>query len=1156
MVLSLLDRIRAALTSVDLDRNEFEQRAMMLLKDIYPTLVPIAGGTDFGRDGDARDDGATIRFMATTGSDVARNLRTGLVRLEEEDEERARVVVATSQPETARLKRRLQETAADHGSELVELHGRQWLAAALHDHPEHRLALLGITGDPPALVPGEVVIARLGLVEGDLIGREEELAAIAQAADNDVLLVGRAGAGKSRLAAAIPGALFANTDAAIERIGDDIRSARPQTVVVDDAVRALATLRGLIALREEGLDFRIVATAWPDHAAAIVDVLPMTVIDVRLLERAEGAEVLRSMGIGNDTLIGMILDQAEGRAGWMALLGSLALRGSVNEVIDGVALASEVRRFARRAASALPISRDAALDVLGAVALGGHLPDTDVGTLAAHNLLPRPDVLTALESFTDHGLLDYHRGGYSAPVLPVRAAIVASLLEPRLRLDVTEILSWPWTDAHAGLKTLLYAAHRGASRASAEVLRLTPAALNDVRTHRERETLQGLIALNRRTSNQVVDAIDRELRTAAVDTPAALGARESWAEALATAARHHGDDRALDLLVTMALTSQGGHNDMIRRPLIELAHRGNIQDRGTFGHRQALLDAVARNSDRLTAHAPDLAGQLLAAACSPEGSFTATDPIEGMSLTYTTYLEGPQVLRRITDELWPQAVEMAVDLPPAAVRQVLDKLADWARCAHGGGQVHLGDESVDAAARHLRTAVSDLRAICAESPSLSHMWNVRAEWYDTPHERLDIPSAYWAILPPHERARLDDESFDLRIDREQQSQELQQAAAELRVRGTRDALEQVASWLRDHDDDVELRAMAARLLRELPEAGDASETLAVAITIHGLGGALRELMTRCIEEEPDRWPTWWPDLYGQPSWRDEVLSVAVSDDHDADDLRQLGASLLTADDAWKYRNLFILEAEPGGVLDLLLSSDIPELRDAAAVAFALHPDDRGPAVPNEWAQRWEDAFLKVSVPTNRNSGWRWTQLTRRLGEQRPDLLIRWVSRRLEDDIDRSTHIDQITEVVDSLPLEHRLELLREHRDTPARPWLVKHALGHDAGAAIAAIDAGVVEPAEVAGIGHDERPDEWFEQVAPALLDHGIEAAHLAPALEPMTLWGGPDAFTSIAEYAAELSQREDARLAEIGRVAEEYFRQRAADATNRERERRVRGLQ
>jgi len=61
-----------------LNPDTFELCANDLLRDIYPSLVPVVGGGDAGRDGETADGRMGRILVCTTAKDVIRNLRRSL----------------------------------------------------------------------------------------------------------------------------------------------------------------------------------------------------------------------------------------------------------------------------------------------------------------------------------------------------------------------------------------------------------------------------------------------------------------------------------------------------------------------------------------------------------------------------------------------------------------------------------------------------------------------------------------------------------------------------------------------------------------------------------------------------------------------------------------------------------------------------------------------------------------------------------------------------------------------------------------------------------------------------------------------------------------------------------------------------------------------
>lgn len=1156
-MLTLLSRIQRELQVQRLNHAVFETVAMGLLRPIYPTLAPITGGTDDGRDADAADEGGVLRVLATTADDVERNLRDGLSQLAKKRHDHARVVVVTSQPASATRRRKLKAIAQERGADLVEVYDRSWLALALHDVPGFRRELLDITGDPPALVEGDVVVRRLGLIEAAYVGREEELQRASDASAGDVVVVGRAGLGKTRFAAELDGTLFVNPDAPMDRIADDIRALEPAIVVVDDGGRSPAVLRGLVALREDDASFRIVTTVWPEELDAVTEHLTSAGrIDLPLLERVEGADLLRGLGIANDDLIGLILDQAEGRAGWLALLGTLAIRGNVRDLVEGVELGKQLRRFAGRAAGHLAIHQDAALDVLGAASLMGHVPDAGARAIADLYGLAHSSVLTTLRSFTDHGLLDYVRNEYRAPAPAIRGAIVAGLLEDPPRLDPTQVLDNTAAAMPDVVEVLTYAAHRGSDHAKRNLENLAPTALRDGDVHIQAGVLAGIVALSPRLSAEFLDVIEEVAEDFVSDPASFRSMHDAWAGALASAAKTHHDPRALDLLLELALAVDGDHNEPLRRALTDFSSRATRHEGTSIQNRLELVAAVSRRDD-LRASNSKLPGLALAGAVAPGGRFTKLDPVEGRSFTLVDYVEGHVHLARVTDEVWPAVLSIFEDLSVASAIQLLDGLAEWQR-AVAGDRFDLDDLSTVELRRHVDQRIQDLREVCAGTPALAVEWNQRMRWAAATMRPIELPLAYRAMLPVYKRlrpARFAHDGVDYEAEARRQTAELVQAATNLRSRGVENALTQIATWLADHPEAHELRHGAARLLGLLPADVDVSATLSAAMDISELHGALGELVRRCLDREPESWQEWWPKMVDTESSRWEAISVGLDDRHASDELRQSAVAAIGPDDVWRLDHLFTRDARSGGVLDLILSHEAAQVRAAAVVAFSFDPDGHGPAIPNEWLDRWDEAFVICRPPPAQMGQWRWEQLVDQVGRRRPEVLEAHLRHHAADvgkfDVDQ----DLLMLPIRHLPLARRLAVLDEYRDIEARSALVKQALLHNAEAAVAALEAGVVTADEVVDEITGDQRGAWFEAVAPALISAGVEPTRIASSLQVGTWWG--DASThnlELAEYADELAARDDEALAAVGVAGGTYFRELAESDARRERERRVRG--
>jgi hypothetical protein len=157
-------------------------------------------------------------------------------------------------------------------------HPELWTKEKLNDflnEPTNALTATFYFGDGsaiPGTVPIPVALDRSVGRDAPLLGRAAEVADLL-AAPGDVVIVGPAGSGKSRLAAEIPGRRFLTLNSNANAVADSLRIDQPTHVVLDDAGLDLARLDMLLELRQQGYNGRrtrtssrfsaqVVATIW------------------------------------------------------------------------------------------------------------------------------------------------------------------------------------------------------------------------------------------------------------------------------------------------------------------------------------------------------------------------------------------------------------------------------------------------------------------------------------------------------------------------------------------------------------------------------------------------------------------------------------------------------------------------------------------------------------------------------------------------------------------------------------------------------------------------------------------------------------------------------------------------------------------------------
>jgi hypothetical protein len=325
----------------------FEECVTDLLRDAFPSLVAVHGGSDAGMDGAIADGaGEAFPLIVTTSGRVLRNLTESWHSYLALGGTRSRTVMATSSALSPAKRRNLHERARELGFLLVQIFDRRDLASRLYRDSKWTKLLLGITGEPPAL--SAVPRTRRPLVEGiEAVGRGADFGWLRESS-GDRLVVGEPGSGKTFLLLQLVRegkALFlASEDEG--RFADAYRDQRPELVLVDDAHLAPERLDRLRQIRQDiHGGFAIVAASWKGSWKEVADALgglpAERVRHLELLTRQEIVEVLRRIGVQepeDDPYLAELVDQASYRPGLAVTLGSLWLRGDYREVLTGQAI--------------------------------------------------------------------------------------------------------------------------------------------------------------------------------------------------------------------------------------------------------------------------------------------------------------------------------------------------------------------------------------------------------------------------------------------------------------------------------------------------------------------------------------------------------------------------------------------------------------------------------------------------------------------------------------------------------------------------------------------------------------------------------------------------------------------------------------------------
>ena len=396
----ILDRLNGPL-----DPEAFEKCAVDLLQADWPRLVPIRGGRDDGFDGAVADGSSQEPFplIVTTGTKLVPNFRRSLDSAIRAGWKPQQALFATSRRVTPHVRRRLRDAARDNEVTLVQAYDQDWFAGRLYHEPQWCKRLLGITGRPHAL--SVFPVTRRPVLGDDVLGREREMQWLLESR-GDCLVVGEPGSGKTFLlrALALQGKALFLVDEDREQIANDLRSLKPEAVIVDDAHVSPTSIGNLAQLRcELNADFRIIATSWPGEEAKIVrSDLHIGSPSTLALERIDAdtmIEIIEAVGVyGPNQLLYAIRSQAAGRPGLAATLAHLCIVSDVHAATSGDGLVENL---------APDLDRVLDLDSMGLLApfaLGGNAGARQED-VARHLGMPLLDIRSALAKLAAAGIV-------------------------------------------------------------------------------------------------------------------------------------------------------------------------------------------------------------------------------------------------------------------------------------------------------------------------------------------------------------------------------------------------------------------------------------------------------------------------------------------------------------------------------------------------------------------------------------------------------------------------------------------------------------------------------------------------------------------------------------------------------------------------------
>ena len=947
--MDLLERIdrRLADTRARIDPHDFEDCATSMLTSMYPGLVPIVGGTDYGLDAeitplDARPTGLIITSSRTLKGARA-SLRSSLASMRRHRVLVRHVMVANLAEMNRRRRDGMAAIAEEFECELIQVYDRLFFANQFREQPDWRLRILGIAGgafclsrEPRGSRPDDRLLPT--------VARDELLEELMRA-EQDAVLCGVPGSGKSHVAARLPGALFLEDQPPAERLLDDLTAAHPAVVVVDDAGGRLAELDRLIYTRRaEGLGFQIVATCWPHQLDEVIDQLPEAQrFDVELLTREEMGSLLRSRGITRLSVLVRILAQAQGRPAWALNLADLLVRGGDwKSVWTGAAVRTQILAYLRRS-GASPI----AIELLAAIAMLGEVSEDQVRRLGRLLEIPRIDLMHTIETVAVAGLLDVarvrvlraqsrsspgaHEDRYKVKPQVVAASIVADgyFAGRASAVSLNELRrEFPEKQAQV-LQTQIHCALLGAHEpvVPTQDEMVEALAMPDSLDH-DAELLRSYALLGRNQARFVVELLVERARTssAAGDPRATERDTRMLAERVADLV-HEGPSSESVLTLLQLLT--------------ELAHDG-------FAHLEALSTLVEELRDARSGDVPQSTDLLRLAETVANMSEWPTDPTsrsvwltlvaEILTPTFDGNYMSPEVVRQFVLQsfTWPgreltalfDAVRAGLDRVILGSQEndvalLLAALEKWVGLAENHGLPFGGRPTADQgdAASRVAPQLASIIGRAIHRPGLRARFNAIARPLRI---QLDEPDTLFAVLTAKR---------DIQEDWER---EARKADEELRVAlepYMRKPPEVLMNWIATNHADLQMTSEGHRaiwrVMRRIADEPGAAIWLTATLQ-HGLGSYAALLIDTTLRQDAID-PSRVAIVLDDPACRPALLSAVMR--HDVDEnLIKMVIGQLTIDD---LRGIDIgLAHTPEPKLRLLFTHPDAGIRGTAAAIWA------------------------------------------------------------------------------------------------------------------------------------------------------------------------------------------------------------------------------
>lgn len=1034
--MNLLERIDQRLDDnrYRLQPSDFEDCAAALIGREYPGLAPVTGGTDHGLDAElVKPNGEVLGLIITssrTWAGARNSLRASLTSARDHGKRVDQVVIANLSEVNRQKRIKLIGIANEFNCELIQVYDRAWFANAFRGDPDWRRKVLHLEGGAFSLSRTSRG-ARPDEHQLPTVGREE-LLDLAEHTDQDLILWGVPGAGKSHAAGMLPGALFLERNTAPERLLDDLLGAKPKLVVIDDAGARTADIDHLLHARQaEQLEFRITLTCWPHEKDGVADHLPSALpLEVNLLTTEEIGILLRERGITRTSVLVQLIQQAQGRPAWALNLADLLVQqGDWQAVWTGKALRDQIRAFLRR--SNAPAE---AIQLLAAIALASGVTEDQARTIAKLFELTPTQFEELIRSVAIAGLVDVRRSRrWNAPdgrtfensyrVVPrtIAASIVADVYfaghPTAVRLnDIKTALP----ELLPGiLQTQIYATLLGANEPVIPRREELLAVLPDLGIGSDSDELLRTYALvNADCSRSVFEYLEHMVRSAAdrADEQSAVAATKVLAARVADSLQAENPDYVTIFFDSLTQLAAGGWEYVAPiEAMVEAVQDARTGDSPTSTAIVHLCAAMASGQAR------DLPNHVwLKLACrvlQPTFDGNYMSPEKPNSFVLQSFTWSEHDIDAMYDALKPELVSRIASSSEAELANLIEVMSKWTHVAGGyslpfGGEPTLGQKT---AARQVAVAIAVAVAPLVATPGLRAVFNREASSLGI---KLDEPDELFAALTAER-----DFSEDWEVDRRLRDELLDQALA-IYVEQPPDA---IMTWLVDHEADLVMvrnGPVAWSVMALLGLRPDREAWLWAALE-HGLGHAVSPLVSRCVDhgEMSVELAT---HLLSNSGGRSAIINSVVSCGQDPQ-LVSLVVQSLKVEDIQGLDSSYAIGHAPDATRTALFTHADASVRSNAAALWAAERSYSAEEMPHD--PDWVVAMSDLVVPSASLRDHMQSKALEVLARTTPDAYMNLLVKHVEA-LEGAHGFDEWAESARELSSAHRFALWDRVRESP------------------------------------------------------------------------------------------------------------------------------